>query len=50
MVAMAYQVPAGTSDSMQVHSNGTILINVRFDNWTGFWGLSTRIPAGIESC
>lgn len=46
-VAMAYQVP--TSSGLQMHSNGTMTVDLVFQNWTGFWAFSASVPAG-ESC
>ena len=46
LVATAYQVPRASDSSVQMHSDGTMTVNVLFRNWTGFWAFSKVIPAG----
>ena len=46
LVVLAYQVPRTSETSLQMHSDGTMTIDILFRNWTGFWAFSKVIPAG----
>lgn len=45
-VTLAYEVP--TFSGFQMHSNGTMTLDVVFRNWTGFWAFTTSVPAGVH--
>lgn len=46
LVATAYEEPQTSDSSLQLHSDGTVTLDVFFRNWTGFWAFSEVIPAG----